>query len=158
MDRGHVRARGWERLRWVLANQNKLRVETLLGLMDHFSGADGSGPVSVLGTPVLLPSSFGGSPRHVHQNFLDAMALVMRFGRPDFFVTMTACPSWPEVVANLRKGETSATRPDLIARAFHRRMCVLLELVTVENVLGSAVLTVGPWSFRSAAFPTSTCS
>jgi len=126
----------WERLKWVLGNQHKLRVETLLGLMDHFSGADGAGPGAVLGVPVLLPSTFGGSPRHVHQCFLDAMALVMKFGRPDFFITMTAAPTWPEVVANLRPGETPATRPDLVARAFHRRLCALLDLVTVQGVLG----------------------
>jgi hypothetical protein len=126
----------WERLTWVLANQHQLRVATLVGLMDHFSGADVQGPERGLGVPVVLPSSFGGSPRHVHQCFLDAMALVMKFGRPDFFLTMTASPAWPEVVANLRPGETAATRPDLVARAFYRRMCALLELVTVDNVLG----------------------
>ncbi len=34
----------WERLRWVLKNQQKLRVETLMGLVDHFASSDGRDP------------------------------------------------------------------------------------------------------------------
>ena len=30
------------------------------------------------------------------------MALVAKFGRPDFFIRMTASPAWKEVVENLR--------------------------------------------------------
>ena len=143
----------WERLSWILRNQNKLRVETLVGLMDHFSGADVHGPGALLGVPVLLPSTFAGSPRHVHQGFLDAMALVMRFGRPDFFVTMTASSSWPEIVANLRPGETAATRPDLVARAFYGRMCELLRLLTEDHVLGRCRAYTWTVEFQKRGLP-----
>ena len=84
-----------------MRSQTKLRVDTLLGLIDHFGRDDGVprlGLEPLLGTPVILPSSFGGSPRELQQAFLDATALVAHFGRPDFFVTMTASPSWPEVL------------------------------------------------------------
>ena len=37
-----------------------------------------SGPAKV-GTPVILPATFGGSPRALHQSYLDAMALVARW-------------------------------------------------------------------------------
>ena len=55
-----------------------------------------------LGKQVILPASFGGSPRALHQSYLDAMAIVARFGRPDYFITMTANPNWAEIVRNLR--------------------------------------------------------
>jgi hypothetical protein len=33
---------------------------------------------SQVGTPVILPTTFGGSPRALHQLYLDSMALVAR--------------------------------------------------------------------------------
>ena len=56
--------------------------------------------IAKVGKPVILPSSFGGSPRALHQLYLDSMALVARYGRPDFFITCTANPNWPDVQAN----------------------------------------------------------
>ena len=44
------------------------------------------------------------------------MALVAKFGRPDFFITVTANPNWMEVKKTLRAGEIAADRPDLVAR------------------------------------------
>eukprot|EP00662_Eupelagonemidae_sp_cell21_P028983 gene28983-37926_t len=49
------------------------------------------------------------------QNYYDAMAMVARLGKPDFFITFTANPDWPEIRDNLRPGETAADRPDLVA-------------------------------------------
>ena len=69
----------------------------------------------------------------MHQLYLDAMALVAAYGRPDFFITMTANPSWPEVKANLRPGESAYNRPDLIARAFRHRFLKMLRMVTAGD-------------------------
>ena len=33
----------------------------------------------------------------MHQLYLDAMSLVATHGRPDYFLTMTASPNWPEI-------------------------------------------------------------
>ena len=35
-----------------------------------------------------LPS-MTGSPRNMHQNYYDAMAIVARFGKPDYFITIS---------------------------------------------------------------------
>ena len=98
-----------QRISWVLNNQSKLRLDTLFGLLDFLeTGNDGS---QLSGKPIILPASFGGSPRSLHQSYLDSMAIVARFGKPDFFITMTANPNWAEITANLRPGETAADRP-----------------------------------------------
>ena len=78
----------------------------------------------MVGKPVLLPSSFVGGPRHLHQCFLDAMALVAKYGRPDAFITMTASPRWAEVMANLRPGEQARNRLALVARVCPTESCV----------------------------------
>jgi len=67
------------------------------------------------------------------------MAMVREFGKPDFFITITANPSWPEVTQNLRFNETPADRPDLVARVFNLKLRSLLEDLTKHNVLGTAI-------------------
>ena len=37
----------------------------------------------------------------MQQNYQDAMALVRTFGFPDYFITMTANPAWPETWESL---------------------------------------------------------
>ncbi|KAH7702762.1 hypothetical protein AAVH_28820, partial [Aphelenchoides avenae] len=50
-----------------------------------------------VGTAVILPASFIGSPRFWRNNFEDAMAIMRAHGVPDIFVTMTCNASWPEI-------------------------------------------------------------
>ena len=130
-----------QRLDWVLANQEKLRVDSLSGLLDFLESAPAAHELT--GQPVILPATFGGSPRSLHQAYLDSMCIVARFGKPDFFITMTANPNWPEVLANLRPGESAADRPDLVARVFQAKLRQLLKLLTRDHFLGRAV----GWTF-----------
>ena len=130
-----------QRLDWVLANQAKLRMDTLQGLLDFLDSANDTSELT--GKPIILPASFGGSPRSLHQAYLDSMAIVSRFGKPDFFITTTANPRWPEIMANLRTGETAADRPDLVARVFHAKLRHLLKVLTKDHYLGHAV----SWTF-----------
>jgi hypothetical protein len=53
---------------------------------------------SVVGKRVVLPP---GDDRDMMQRFLNAMAIVQRFGKPDDFITMTCNPYWEEITQNL---------------------------------------------------------
>jgi hypothetical protein len=53
------------------------------------------------GLKVVLSSSFIGGPRHMAQNYYDAMSIVRRYGKPDLFVTFTCNPFWPEIQREL---------------------------------------------------------
>ena len=68
-----------------------------------------------MGKSRILLASFGGNPRAMHQSYLDVVAIVARFGKPDYFSTMTASPNWVEVRRNLRPVEAAADRA-LVAR------------------------------------------
>lgn len=37
--------------------------------------------------------------------YVNAMALVQRFGKPGLFLTMTCNPTWKEIMDNLMPGE-----------------------------------------------------
>lgn len=41
---------------------------------------------------VILPATYNGSPRHMHEYAQDALTYVRRYGRPDLFITFTCNP------------------------------------------------------------------
>lgn len=83
-----------DRLAWQRANQTTLRREQFAGLQDVMADHDfmRAPRASAIGQPVMLSSSFTGSPRHMHEAYQDAMALVRVLGKPDIFLTMTCNP------------------------------------------------------------------
>ncbi|KAK3198108.1 hypothetical protein Dsin_021523 [Dipteronia sinensis] len=63
-----------------------------------------------------------GGPRDMRKRYMDAMALVQRFGKPDIFLTMTCNPNWLEIKRELQPLEESQNRPDLISRVFKAKL------------------------------------
>ncbi|PHU09222.1 hypothetical protein BC332_21082 [Capsicum chinense] len=64
----------------------------------------------------FLSNSFIGGPRDMRQRYMDAIALVQRFGKPDLFITMMCNPSWHEIKEHLASVDEAQNRPDLISR------------------------------------------
>jgi hypothetical protein len=81
------------------------------------------------------------------------MSMVKKFGKPDFFITMTASPNWPEIAENLRQGETAASRPDLVARVFHLKLRALLDELLVQKVLGRPLAYTWVVEFEKRGLP-----
>lgn len=52
--------------------------------------------------------------RYARRRYLDAMALVQRFGKPDIFLSLTCNSRWPEILQELNPGEEEHNRPDLV--------------------------------------------
>jgi hypothetical protein len=46
----------------------------------------GEGRAEVVGKRTVMPSSFIGGPHDMRRRYMDAMALVQRFGKPDIFL------------------------------------------------------------------------
>ena len=70
----------------------------------------------------ILSSSFVGSPRWFNAQFQDGMAICREYHKPDFFITMTCNPHWPEIKEQLKPGQTAQDRPDLVARVFKQKL------------------------------------
>ena len=58
-----------------------------------------------LGQLCILPSSFTGSPRYMHERTQDAMTYLRNYGRPDLFITFTCNAKWNEIQAELFPGQ-----------------------------------------------------
>ncbi|XP_030066701.1 uncharacterized protein LOC115475101 [Microcaecilia unicolor] len=140
------------RLNYIRQNQKLLRVEKYKGLMDHLA-SENTDPQFTPGQPFILPSTFSGSPRNMHQNYQDAMAIVRKYGKPDLFITMTCNPKWEEITENLHKGQTSEFRPDLVARVFHLKLKQLLQDICKEHILGIPLAKIHVIEFQKRGLP-----
>lgn len=113
-------------LNYIKTHQEQLRTELYQGLADHLEAANRNTGMRA-GIPIILPSSFEGSPRNMRERCADAMSIFGKFGAPDLFITFTANPKWREIIENLRPGEQSHDRPDLVARVFKLKLKSLME-------------------------------
>ncbi|SGY95639.1 BQ5605_C036g11507 [Microbotryum silenes-dioicae] len=59
--------------------------------------------------------------RDITQRYQDAMACVVKHGKPPLLITMTYDPDSPEIKAALGPNDKACNRPDLIARVFEAK-------------------------------------
>ena len=130
-----------ERLLWAKNNQKTLRVEQYAHLRDAVLNG-GEDPAD-LGTCTILPSTFVGSPRYMHERAQDAMRYVQKFGRsPDLFTTMTCNPQWKEIQRELYPGQSAHERQEIVARVFNLKVKKKKELLYKKGVYGRRVAHV----------------
>jgi hypothetical protein len=99
-------------LKYLRLNKKKLRADLYQGLQDAIAAGDTS--AVAIGQRIILPSSFRVGPRHMVQNYQDAMVICRWAGCPDAFVTFTYNPQWLEIRRTLLFGQQSEDRPDLV--------------------------------------------
>ena len=141
------------RLSYLRTHQQELRAESYQELRSACASKDFRSGNSTVGRRVVLPASYPGSPRHMQGNYLDALAMVRVLGKPDDLITFTANPSWPEILAALRPGQSPHDRPDIVARVFHLKLQALLHDLVAEGVLGKAVGWTWVVEFQKRGLP-----
>ncbi|XP_019245183.1 PREDICTED: uncharacterized protein LOC109225045 [Nicotiana attenuata] len=75
-----------------------------------------------IGRQSFLPASFIEGPRDIRRRYMDAIALVQNFGKPDIFLTMTCNPSCPEIEEHLLVTDEVQNRPNLVSRVFRAKV------------------------------------
>ncbi|XP_071651759.1 uncharacterized protein [Temnothorax longispinosus] len=121
------------------------------GLMDHLDNRLQNEGITA-GVPVILPSSFMGSPRNMQERYQDAMSLVRKFGKPDIFITMTCNPQCPEIKENL-DGCPVEYRPDLVAKTFSLDVKEVLKDIVQNRILGNVIAYAGVIEFQKRGLP-----
>ena len=122
-------------LNFLKTHQKELQAEYYSGLIDCVGHDMDTNPEDI-GKKMILPSSYTGSPRALKALYQDAMAIVSRFGRPDFFVTFTCNPKWCEIEENLLPGQSAQDQPDVVAQVFKLKLDALLKDLLEKDVLG----------------------
>ena len=123
-----------ERLIYLRTHQRQLRVESYIHLRDAVLN---DGDTTNMGQLVILPSTYVGGPRYMHERTQDAMTYVRTYGRPDLFITFTCNPQWQEIKELLLPGQQSHQRHDLLARVFRQKVIKMLALITKHEIFGA---------------------
>ncbi|XP_066434063.1 uncharacterized protein [Eleutherodactylus coqui] len=123
-----------ERLNFIRNNQKTLRAESYIHLKDAIDKNDAD--IRQLGQAVILPSSFTGGPRYMHEHTQDAMTYVRHYGRPDLFITFTCNSKWTEITEALLPRQKPQHRHDITSRVFHLKIKKIVSLLTKGSLFG----------------------
>ena len=86
----------------------------------------------------VLPSSYIGGARYMNQRMHDALAIVRKYKKADFFITMTVDPKDAEIKKHLSPGDyNSANRADVVRRIFEMKKKYLLYLLIDKEIFGA---------------------
>ncbi|GJE95688.1 ATP-dependent DNA helicase [Phanerochaete sordida] len=142
-----------ERLRWNRANQSTIRAVLYSGLEDAVGAGGDNVDLNQVGTKVILPSSYIGGARHMHQIYQDSMAIARHYRKVDIFLTMTCNPAWDEILRELQPGQRPEDRPDLLSRVFKLKRDALLDDIMKHGIFGRAVAHVYTIEFQKRGLP-----
>ncbi len=139
------------RLKYLRLNKKKLRAGLHQGLQDTIAASDNS--VAAIGQRIILPSSFTVGPRHMVQNYQDAMVICRWAGCPDVFVTFTCNPQWLEIKRVLPFGQQPQDRPDLVTRVFKIKLKELINDIHKKHILGRMIAGIYVVEFQKHGLP-----
>ncbi|XP_045456269.1 uncharacterized protein LOC123666107 [Melitaea cinxia] len=122
-----------ERLAFIRNNQTQLRAENYIHLQDALHSNEHT--TNNIGQLVILPSSFTGGPRYLHEKTQDAMTYVRNYGKPDLFITMTCNPNWKEIKDNLHSTATPQDRYDILNQLPDQDEDPTLYDIVVRNMI-----------------------
>lgn len=139
------------RLDYFWNRQDEIRADLYQGIVD--SVGQGKTQGLKVGTRIVLPRIFIGGPRDMQKRYLDAMALVKKYGKPDLFLTMTCNPNWPEIKKELRSHEKTQNRPNLLTRVFRSKFEQLKKEVIMQELFGPVAAHTYVIEFQKRGLP-----
>jgi hypothetical protein len=80
------------------------------------------------------------------------MAIVQRFGKPDYFITMTYNPYWEEITSNFEPGQEPQDRPELVARVYSTKLQDLKDLPIKRKYFGDVTAYVHVTEFQKGGY------
>lgn len=141
------------KLEWLRRHQKELRADLYQGIQDHLHVQDGEeATADRIGTRIVLPSNYVGGHRFIAQCYQDSMAIVRALGAPVFFITVTANPSWPEILRELGPAQTASDRPDIVGRVFELKTKALIKELR-DNLFGGFTGIVWTVEFQKRGLP-----
>lgn len=123
-----------QRLDFTFLNQDLFRVDVPQGIIDI--PKLGEREASKIGKKNFLPLSFTDDPGDMHRHYMDAIALVQHFGRPDIFLTMTCNSSGPEIKEHMLSTNEAQNRLDLVSRVFRSKVEEMKTNILKINIFG----------------------
>ncbi len=136
------------RLNFFRHNQDKIRAEKYINIANANSEKSGKS----IGTRIVLPSTFKGSPRNLQQLYQDGMAVIRSHGKPDLFITVTCNPLWEEITQEL-EGIQNSQKLTIIARVFNLKLKAILEDIFIKKIFGNVQAHMYVIEFQKRGLP-----
>lgn len=89
----------------------------------------------------------------MRRRYINAMALVQKFGKPNIFLTMACNPMWKEIQEFLQYGEDPNDRPDLLSRVFRAKVEILKNELINKKIFGEVAACVYAIEYQKRGFP-----
>jgi hypothetical protein len=134
------------RLWYIRSNQHSLESEED-GEEAEYSGDGDDDPTRA----IRLPSSFIHSPAWSAGHIADALALRRALGNITLFTTLTANPTWPEILEELEPGQNANDRLDVVTRVFKNRLAALRK--KLEAWFGPSRYSIRVIEFQKRGLP-----
>jgi len=139
------------RLDYIRNNQDSLRADLYQGLVDSLNA--GEGRADAVGRCTVLSTTFIGGPRDMRRRYMDAMALVRKYGKPDIFLTITCNPNWDEIRNELYPGQSAQDRPDPVSCVFRAKLEAMKIKLLKNDILGKVRAYVYVVEFQKRGLP-----
>lgn len=139
------------RLNYFRYRQHEIRADLYQGIVDGIVACETR--VSNIGDRIILPASFKGGPKDMRRRYIDAMALVQCFGKPDIFLKVTCNPSWIEIQRELLYNDEAENRSNLLARAFRAKLEELKEDLFKKEIFGAVAAYTYVIEFQKRGLP-----
>ena len=138
------------RLLWYERHQQEIRAETYSGLQDFIEAQTFSDDVR---KRILLPATFVGWPRYMHRSYLNAMAILLEFEKPSFFITFTCNRKWQDITENIPKFLKAPDRLDVVCRIFNLKIKAFIDCIKNEQVFIPVISYAYSVEFQKRGLP-----
>uniref|UniRef100_A0A0K0F354 Helitron_like_N domain-containing protein n=1 Tax=Strongyloides venezuelensis TaxID=75913 RepID=A0A0K0F354_STRVS len=89
----------------------------------------------------------------MHLGYQDGIAIVRKFGKPDFFITMTTNLNWREITKNFYPGQSLNDRHDLIARIFKHKSDAFIHDLKENKIMDNVIYLQSTIEFQKKPLP-----
>lgn len=89
----------------------------------------------------------------MQQLYRDSMAIVLKYGKPDLFITFTCNPEWREIKERLFNCQKPWMRPDIIVDVFRLKLKRLIDDIRKKHVFGRSVARIHVIEFQKRGLP-----
>jgi len=104
-----------------------------------------------LASSITLPHTFVGSRAWASEHVADSLALAREIGKPDFLITITTNPTWPELTSQLGPGQSASDIPFIVCRVFRAKVKLALKFIRAR--FGKVVYMVQVSEFQKRSLP-----
>ncbi|GJR70888.1 DNA helicase [Tanacetum coccineum] len=135
------------------AHQNDLRSDYLSGLYDAVSRGDREGIAA--GSKIMLPNTFTGGARYMYNYYIDALAICLSLGNPQFFITFTCNVKWPEIKRYMSQypNLTPDDRADIVCRVLEQKVKAFVNFLKEVPTFGYVIAVLYTIEFQKRGLP-----